>query len=128
MTPTTKKIQPLSHKYKWSNRWMIIILLALLLLTVTKVTPAFSSYTPAHGNLLVTPSRTPTPAATATGTRTPAAATTQTPSPILQKTIVAAGEYVNLRTGPSIYFTKIRRLPYGEPMILLGRLSDNTWL
>jgi lipoprotein-anchoring transpeptidase ErfK/SrfK len=33
-----------------------------------------------------------------------------------------------LRTGPSIYFSKIQDILYGEQLQVVGRLSDNSWL
>ena len=52
----------------------------------------------------------------------------QTPSPPPASTVKVSGDTVNLRTGPGANFSKIRLLAYSEQLILMGRLSDNTWL
>lgn len=51
-----------------------------------------------------------------------------TPSPYPDTTVKVAGSLVYLRAGPSFNFSKTRKLANGEPLKLLGRLSDNTWL
>ena len=126
VTPITEKI----HKNKWAYRWMLILFLVLPLLTATRITPAFSSYAPIPGNFQAAPNLTPTATATATATilSTPTAAQTRTPSSTLPTTVKVSGATVNLRTGPGTTFAVVRGLTLGEPVILLGRVSDNTWL
>jgi len=152
VTPTTEKTQPQPHKNKLAKRWMFVILLVLLLLTAAWVTPALSSYAPVLGNLLVTPSLTPTAAATAASTSTPTptqnaapsstpaatatATSTSTPTPTQnaapsstpETTVRVSCDFVNLRAGPGISFTAVRQFTFGELLMLLGRVSDNTWL
>jgi|GEM_PF-856537 len=130
MTPITEKILPPPLKNKWANRWILIIFLVLPLLTATRITPALSSSNePILGNLLGTPSLTPTATATATTTITkPTSTQTTTPSSTPQTTVRVSGDSVNLRTGPGTNFAVVRQLTLGEPLILLGRVRDNTWL
>jgi lipoprotein-anchoring transpeptidase ErfK/SrfK len=52
----------------------------------------------------------------------------KTPSPVPPATIWVSGARVNLRTGPGTNFSVIQKLTYEERLLLLGRLSDNTWL
>ncbi len=52
----------------------------------------------------------------------------KTPSPAPPATIRVSGGRVNLRTGPGFNFSVIHKLDYDERLLLLGRLSDNTWL
>ncbi len=51
-----------------------------------------------------------------------------TPSPLQITTVKVIAGTVNIRTGPSYNFSKVQQLTFGAPLILLGRLSDNTWL
>ena len=128
MTPTTEKIQPLPPKNKLANRWILITLLVLLLLFTTRITPALSSYTPLLGDLLVATNLKPTAAVTATSASNPTATKTPALFSTPQSTVKVSGGYVNLRAGPGTDFSKVRALTYSEPLVLLGRLSDNTWL
>lgn len=52
----------------------------------------------------------------------------KTPAPTPETMIKVYGSSAKLRTGPSIYFSKIRELTYNEVLQVVGRLSDNTWL
>jgi len=52
----------------------------------------------------------------------------ETPSPYLGTTVKVTGAIVKLRTGPGTNFAVVRRLTLGEPLMLLGRMRDNTWL
>jgi lipoprotein-anchoring transpeptidase ErfK/SrfK len=52
----------------------------------------------------------------------------KTPVPTPETMIKVYGSSVRLRTGPSIYFTKLQEITYGEMLQVVGRLSDNTWL
>lgn len=164
MTPTTDKIQPLPRKNKSAKRWILIALLALLLVAAAIITPPLSSYASILGNLLVTPSLTPTitatapatatvpavaaapatataaaPAtATAKATATAAATSTRTPTATQTMTLQAATEItikvasvssdLDLRDGPGRHYAAIRSLNYDEPLTLLGRYIYNTWL
>ncbi len=128
MTPITEKILPPPIKNKWANRWILIIFLVLPLLAVTRITPALSSNAPILGNLLGTPSLSPTATATATTTSTPTATQTASLSSTPQTIVRVSGDYVNLRTGPAANFAIVRLLSPGEPLIMLGRVNDNTWL
>jgi uncharacterized protein YraI len=51
-----------------------------------------------------------------------------TPSPPPEKTVRVSVNTVNLRSGPGTNYMKVRQLTFGGWLILLGRLSDNTWL
>lgn len=51
----------------------------------------------------------------------------RTPSPS-ETTVKVNGGSVNLRTGPNTDFSIIRRLDFGELLMLVGRLSDDTWI
>jgi lipoprotein-anchoring transpeptidase ErfK/SrfK len=129
VTPTTEKIQPPLFKNKLAKRRiLIIILMVFVLLTARRITPAHSSYAPSLENLQVTPSLTPTATATATSTNKPTATKTTAPSSTPETMIKVSGYTVNLRAGPDINFTVVRRLIFGELLMLLGRSSDNTWL
>jgi lipoprotein-anchoring transpeptidase ErfK/SrfK len=153
MTSTAEKIQSSHRKFKLAKRWiLVIIFLVLLPLTASQITSANRSHAPLLGNILVTPSLTSTavvpatpdatltatngttptatqPAiATTASTSEPTATITPTPSSTPPTTIRASGYLVNLRTGPGTNFSAIQKLTYDEQLILLGRLSDNTWL
>lgn len=52
----------------------------------------------------------------------------KSPTPNLGSSAQAQGNYINLRTGPSIYYPRIQMIENGEPLELLGRLDDDTWL
>jgi lipoprotein-anchoring transpeptidase ErfK/SrfK len=159
MTVTTEKIQPLQRNIKLAKRWfLIIILCVLLLLTASRIIPAHSSYAPLIGNLLVTPSLTPSAADTATatstitrtseptGTKTSTATATSTSTPTATKTststatktststatteitIKVVSASTDLRAGPGNHYAAIRKLNYDEPLTLLGRYVYDTWL
>jgi lipoprotein-anchoring transpeptidase ErfK/SrfK len=128
MTPTTEKIQSPLHKNNWAKRWMLIILLVIPLLVVWGGTPAYSSYAPNPGDLLANPGLTPPANSTATRTNKPTATKTPLPSLTPETKVKVSGGLVNLRTGPGINYLKVRQLTYGEPLVLLGSLKDNTWL
>jgi lipoprotein-anchoring transpeptidase ErfK/SrfK len=51
-----------------------------------------------------------------------------TPSPAQPAPIWVSGGRVNLRAGPGTNFSVIRKLAYDEQLLMLGRLSDNSWL
>ena len=128
MNGTTEMTQSPLHKNKLTKRWILIVILVLPLLIAMGVTPAFSSNAPILENLLVAPSLTPTATATASNTSEPTVTQTLTPSSTPETTVMVSGNTVNLRTGPDINFSVVRRLIFGELLMLLGRLSDNTWL
>jgi lipoprotein-anchoring transpeptidase ErfK/SrfK len=153
MTSTAEKIQSPHRNNKLAKRWLlIIILLVLLPLTVSRVVSSNKSQASLIENMLVAPNlthsaiapatatdtvtttNTSTPMATqtaiapATSTSEPTATQTPTPSLTPPTTIRVSGYLVNLRTGPGTNFSAIQKLSYGEQLILLGRLSDNTWL
>jgi uncharacterized protein YraI len=159
VTPTTDKIQPPPRKNKLAKRWILIALLALLLVAAAMITtPALSSYAPILGNLLVTPSLSPTVTATApaaatapatataaapatatakatataaaTSTRTPTATQTMTPQAATENTIKVASvtSELDLREGPGRHYAAIQSLNYDEPLTLLGRYIYKTWL
>lgn len=140
MTPAMEKIQSPSRKNRLADRWFLVILLALLLLIATRVTPVVSSYEPMPGKWHVTPSLTPTTSATpntavtATSTATVTSISlptaTQTPEPFSTSEIIVkvSGDYINLRTGPGLNYAVLRQVTLGEPLMLVGRTSDNTWL
>jgi uncharacterized protein YraI len=106
MTLTTKKIPPSPRKNILAKRWILIIIL-LVLATVTATGTAYA---------------TPTSTSNSTATKTTA------PSSTSETTVKVSGYFVNLRTGPGSNFAAVRKLTFGELLILLGRLSDNTWL
>jgi len=126
MIPTIEKIQSPPHKNNFANRWILIIVLVLPLLIIWGSTPAYSSYTPVHENLLVNPSL--TPSATFTPTNKPTATQTPTSFSTSPITITVSAIRVHLRTGPSLNFSTTQKLTQGEQLTLLGRSSDNTWL
>jgi lipoprotein-anchoring transpeptidase ErfK/SrfK len=127
MTPTMEKIQPPSHKNILANRCILVTILFIIPLLIAKgVTPAYSSDAPIFENLLVKPDLTST--ATATSTNEPTATQTMRPPSNSEATLKVSGDLVNLRTGPGISFTRVQKLTFGEPLVLLGRLRDNTWL
>jgi lipoprotein-anchoring transpeptidase ErfK/SrfK len=130
MTKTTDMIQPTQRKkFILAQHWIfIIILLVFVLLSGSRVILASSSYTSVHGNMLVEPGLSSTATAKATSTSEPTATKTPTPSSTPPTTIWVSGNRVNLRTGPGTNFSAIRKLNYDEQLLLLGRLSDNTWL
>lgn len=145
MTTTTERVQPLPRNNKLANRWILsLILLTALLLAapgvwaalVSWIAPAHSSDAPILGNLLVVPNFTPTAPATATSTsestatstREPTATQTTATSSTPETTVKVSGYSVNLRTGPGSNFAKVRKLTFGELVMLSGRLRDNTWL
>jgi len=153
MTITTERVQPLPSNKKLANRWILsLILLTALLLAApgmwatlaSRIALAHSSDAPVLGNLLVLPNLTPTASATATSasesmaisTSEPTATNTSEPTTIQttatsstpETTVKVSGYSVNLRTGPESNFTKVRKLTFGELLVPLGRLSDNTWL
>jgi hypothetical protein len=92
------------------------------------VTPTHSSNAPIFGNLLVAPSLTSPATVTATGTSQPTATNTTAPTSPPEAWGKVLGYFVNLRTGPDMNFTVVRKLTHGEPLMFLGRLSENTWL
>jgi lipoprotein-anchoring transpeptidase ErfK/SrfK len=136
----------------------IIILLVFVLLSGSRVILTSSSPASIHENMMVEPvlsstatakaisasepttTTTPTLSSTATTTPTllstttttptlPSTATiTPTPSSTQPTTIWVSGYRVNLRTGPGTNFSAIRKLAYDEQLLMLGRLSDNSWL
>jgi lipoprotein-anchoring transpeptidase ErfK/SrfK len=145
MTTTTESVQLSPRNNKLANHWILsIILLTVLLLTalgvwatlVSRIALAHSSYAPTLGNLLVMPNLTPTAPPTATSTSEPTATSTSKPTTIRttatsstpEITVKVSGYFVNLRTGPGVNFAKVRKLTFGELLMPLGRLSDNTWL
>lgn len=137
MTTTTEKVHSPPRYNKLANRWILgLILLTALLLTASGVWStlvgrsalARSSYAHTVGNLLVMPNLTPTAPATATSTSEPTATQTTATSSTPETTVEVSGYFVNLRTGPGSNFAKIQKLTFGELLMLLGRLSDNTWL
>jgi len=128
VSPTTENLQPPPRKNKWANRWILVILLVLLLLTATRITPALSSDAPILGNLMVTQNLFPPADATAASTSAPTATQTAVRSSTPETTVRVAGDITNLRTGPGTNFRVVRQLTLGESLMLLGRLSDNTWL
>ncbi len=159
MTVTTEKIQPPTRKIKLAKRWILIIIICvLLLLSASRIIPAYSSNAPLLGNLLVTPSLTPTTAdtatATATGTRTstptatksaiatatststatatrtstPTATKTSTLTATTEITIKVASASTDLRGGPGKHYAAFRKLNYDESLTLLGRYIYDTWL
>lgn len=117
--------------------WMLILFtLVLLLSIVIQASSAYSSNSSAlenSGNAPGLPravAATPTATMLATPTRTSQPTATQTATPSLTKEIVVkvAGFFVNFRTGPDNNYSIIQQLNYDDPLILLGRLNDNTWL
>ena len=147
MTTTTERVQPPPRNNKLANRWILsLTLLTTLLLTASgawaslsnRIALADSSDAPIHENLLVTPSLTPTVPATATSasrstvtstsTSEPTATQTTATSSTPETTVKVSGYSVNLRTGPEGNFAKVRKLTFGELLMPLGRLRDNTWL
>jgi lipoprotein-anchoring transpeptidase ErfK/SrfK len=130
MNKTTDMTQPTQRKKFISAKFLIfiIILLVLVLLSGSRDILASSSYTSVHGNILGEPGLASTSTAKATSTSEPTTTTTPTPSSTPPTTIRISGTSVNLRTGPSIYFSAIRKLTFDEQLLLLGRLSDNTWV
>ena len=129
MIPTTEKIQTPLRKNKRDQRSIYIgIILILLLGTAWRSLPAPSSNAPISVNLLVSPSL-PSPAiATATSTSPPTATKTPVAYSSLATTVMLSGDYVNLRTGPGTDFAVARQLTFGEPLMLLGQMNDNSWL
>jgi len=128
MTPTTEKIQTTPIKNNWAKRWMLIMLLVIPLLIIWGSTPAYSSYAPNPEILRSNPSLTPPANSTATHANQPTATKTPTLSSNSESKVKVSVDLVNLRTGPSINYLKVRQLTYGEPLALLGRLKDNSWL
>jgi lipoprotein-anchoring transpeptidase ErfK/SrfK len=129
MTSTTEKLQTMYHKYKLANRWIpIAILLILQLLIAKEVTPAYSFSAPILGNLLVKSSLTSAPTATATRTSEPTATQTMRSPSTSEATVQVSGYFVNLRTGPGTNFSSAQKVTFGEQLVLLGRLRDDTWL
>ena len=51
-----------------------------------------------------------------------------TPSPPPEATAKVLGSPINLRTGPGADYSTIQRLTYGELLVLLGRVNDDSWL
>ncbi len=127
MTPTSKHIQSLPCKNKWNRLWILILLIVPLFLA-SRVTPAWSFDAPARPNLLASPSLAPSATATATRKVQPAVANAPVQTSTPETTVKVFGFFVNLRNGPDDNYQIIRKLAYDEPLILLGRLSDNTWL
>jgi lipoprotein-anchoring transpeptidase ErfK/SrfK len=127
MTPISEQIQSLPHKNQWTKPWILIILSISLLIAI-RVTPARSFDSPILANSLASPSFAPTTTATATRASQPAATNTPAPFPTPETMVKVFGYSVNLRNGPGINYRALRKLAYDEPLILLGRLSDNTWL
>jgi lipoprotein-anchoring transpeptidase ErfK/SrfK len=130
MTKTADLKQPTQRKIVRSTPlWIfIIILLVVALLNGCRVIPASSSFTSVQGNMRVEPRLSTTETARAAFTSEPTATKTPTPSSNPSAAILVSGNLVNLRTGPGMNYSSIRKLNYDEKLLLLGRLSDNTWL
>ena len=145
MITITKMVQLSPRNDKLANRWILsIILMTALLLTalgvwatlVSRIVLVHGSDAPGPGNLLVVSNLTPTvptaatvaAPATATSTSESRVAQTTAKSSIPEITVKVSGYFVNLRTGPEVNFAKVRKLTFGEPLMLLGRLGDNSWL
>ncbi len=151
MIPTTEKLPPPPRKNRTIQRGIFIVSLSvLLLITASRVTSTQGSPALMLGNLLAEPSSTPTAAAiaaatatgtatsqptatktaapTATSTSTPTATRTAIPSSTPETAVTVSGDSVNLRTGPSLNYSRVRKLPTNESLTLLGRSSDNAWL
>ena len=130
MTKTTDMVQPTQRKrFIMAQHWIfIIVLMVFVLLSGSRVILASSSNTSIHGNMLVEQGLSSTATAKATSTSEQTATKTPTPSLTPLTTIWVSGNRVNLRTGPGTNFSAIRKLNYDEQLLLLGRLSDNTWL
>ena len=149
MTPPTEKIQAPSLKSKLAKYGIpITILLVILLFVASQFSPSRSSKASIPGDVKVEPSltltakatatvpatatRTSQPTATSTATATstslPTASQTPTPSATPPTLVNVFGELVNLRKGPGTTFEVVRKLSSGEPLVLLGRVSDNTWI
>lgn len=132
MTPISKNPPPLPRNKNLAYRWVLLVLLLLPLIIVWRITPVYSSYAPGHENLQINPSN--TPLATSTPTRTSEPTATITPRPSSTSfttsptTVKVSAVRVYLRTGPSLNYSGSRRLTQGDPLILLGRSSDDTWL
>ncbi len=127
MTPTSEQIQSLLHKNQWMKSRVLIILFVSLLIA-RWVTPARSFDSPILANSLASPSLAPTATATAARASQPAATNTPAPFSAPETSVKVSGYSVNLRNGPGMNFRVLRKLAYDEPLVLLGRLSDNTWL
>ena len=52
----------------------------------------------------------------------------KTPSPSPNTTVMVAGDRVYLRAGPGTFFSTIQKLIYGDSLMLLGKMDDNSWL
>ncbi|HOH20554.1 MAG TPA: L,D-transpeptidase family protein [Anaerolineaceae bacterium] len=52
----------------------------------------------------------------------------KTPSPSPNATVMVAGDRVYLRAGPGTFFSTIQKLIYGDSLMLLGKMDDNSWL
>ncbi len=51
-----------------------------------------------------------------------------TPAPPPEALITVSNGPVNLRTGPGMHYAKVLRLVYGDQLVLLGRVKDNSWV
>lgn len=82
-----------------------------------------------NGNFTSDPTNTSVsePDPTKTSTAQPTATQTATPTETPEPEVKVIQDSVNFRTGPGTNYYVVRVLSYGEPLILLGRLSDNSW-
>lgn len=128
MNKTANQIQPTQRKKNLLAQYWILITILLVFVLGSRFIPASSSYTSAHEEMPAKPVHFSTKAAKAVGVKEPTATQTPTPSSIPPATIVVSGDRVNLRTGPGLNFSVIRKLDYAEQLLLLGKSSDDAWL
>ena len=127
--PTTEKRQSQPPKNELAKPlFLFIIIVVLLLLTAGRFTLAVSANAPILGNMSAEPSNNSSYTVTATPTSQLTTPKTPTPSSTPETTVGVFSAYVNLRSGPGTNFAVLRQFTYGERLVLLGRLSDNSWL
>jgi len=128
MNDTIDTIQATQRKKPLMSRFWIFITVLLVVMLGGQFIPASSSYTSANGDMPFESGLFSTATAKATGTREPTATKTPTRSSTPPATVLVSGNRVILRSGPGTNFSVIRMLSYADPLVLLGRSSDNTWL
>ena len=128
MNDTIDTIQATQRKKPLMSRFWIFITVLLVVMLGGQFIPASSSYTSANGDMPFESGLFSTATAKATGTREPTATKTPTRSSTPPATVLVSGNRVILRSGPGTNYSVIRMLSYADPLVLLGRSSDNTWL
>jgi lipoprotein-anchoring transpeptidase ErfK/SrfK len=126
---TKNEGMPARRNKNFVKYWLLAILFLISLPVIAgQITPARGANDPLHGYLQEVSNLTPTVALTAKTTSTPTPTrATETPS-ISGATVRVFNDISNLRAGPGTNYAISQKVTYGEQLVVIGRLADNSWL